>query len=148
MVPGHLSICYTRRVRIYNANYCPWLDSPCGPMDKASAFEAEDSGFEPRHGFFFLFSWYDSSFRARCTKRTFISSSTRSAFRFPFDGGMIDTQVTDCGLSLCDEDEGGSRSSAVYTSQQAMYDTMRYANWFYNTYKAVSYTHLTLPTKA
>ena len=33
----------------------------CGPMDKASAFEAEDSGFEPRHGFFFLFSWYDSS---------------------------------------------------------------------------------------
>ena len=29
--------------------------SPCGPMDKASAYEAEDSGFEPRHGFFKVF---------------------------------------------------------------------------------------------
>ena len=27
--------------------------SPCGPMDKASAYEAEDSGFEPRHGFIY-----------------------------------------------------------------------------------------------
>ena len=31
------------------------MSRPCGPMDKASAYEAEDSGFEPRHGFFFRF---------------------------------------------------------------------------------------------
>ena len=30
-------------------------------MDKASAYEAEDSGFEPRHGFFLLFFHFSSS---------------------------------------------------------------------------------------
>ena len=42
---------------------------PCGPMDKASAYEAGDCGFDPRQGLYFAFSSITTTFSFHRTQR-------------------------------------------------------------------------------